>query len=242
MIFSSFGLSMRKPLLFALLSLFVLTASAQVSSDYGYSVGVRAYTLKQMPRIMDELDSRYFTSAPLNGIMLKFNDNQISYRLNGTYYKKSKQFFNNCETCEEANGKLVDYSFNIGFEKNFNYSRIQPYFGADLGYRSNTFTGDLQNRNQLRAERLAQVETGPVQVDASKTGLVLSPFFGIKVSPVAQVSLFVEGNLDFFYSYERQETTLQDAGNTKSLKKYYKSEFLLNPVSAGIQFHFGNNK
>lgn len=233
---------MRKILLFVLLSTLMSVAKGQMSGDYNYSIALRAYSLKQMPKIMNESGSRYFTSTPLNGVMVKFNDNQISYRINGTYYNKSKQFFNNCETCEEANGKLVDYSFKMGFEKNFNYARIQPYFGIDLGYRSNTFTGDVENRNDLKAQSSKVVTENPAQVEASKMGLVITPFLGIKVSPISQVSFFAEGNLDFFYSYERQETTWYDINNTQSLKKYTKSEFLLNPFSVGIQVHLGSNR
>lgn len=232
---------MRKILLFILPFIGLSVAKAQMSGDYNYSIALRAYSIKQMPKIMDEAGSRYFTNALFDGMMVKFNDNQISYRISGNYYSKSRRFFNNCETCEEADGKLVDYSFKIGFEKNFNYSRIQPYFGIDLGYRSNTFTGGLENRNDLRTPD-SQVATTNVEIEASKTGLVITPFLGLKLNPAAWISVFAEGNLDFFYSYERQETTWHDVNNTKSLKKFNKSEFLLNPFSVGIQIHLDNNK
>jgi hypothetical protein len=229
---------MRKALLFVLfLAATSAAAFAQMSGDYNYSVGLRAYTVMQMPKILNESGSKYFTNSRLNGVMVKFNDNQISYRLNGTYYNKSKQFFNNCASCEEANGKLVDYSFKVGFEKNFNYARIQPYFAVDLGYRSNTFSGQTVNRNELKASDMASV-----QIEASKAGFVVTPVLGIKASIAEQISFFAEGNLDFFYSYERQETTLNDAANTQTFKRYYKAEFLLNPFSVGIQVHLGNNK
>lgn len=231
--------------LLVLLSLFGLTATAQVNSDYNYSIGVRAYSLVQMPKILNETNTDYFTNTPVNGAMVKFNDNQISYRLNGTYYNKSKRFYNNCETCEEAAGKLVDYSLKIGFEKNFNYARIQPYFGLDAGYRSNVFTGNLENRNALREAAKptsSPMPMDPEKVEASKSGLVVTPFVGIKISPFPQVSFFAEGNIDYFYSYERQTVTWQDINNTQTLKRYYKSEFLLNPVSVGVQVHLGSNK
>ena len=48
--------------------------------------------------------------------------------------------------------------------------------------------------------------------------------------------------MDYFYSYERQESVTQDANNTRALSKYYKSEFLFNPVSVGLQIHLGNNQ
>ena len=236
---------MRRTLLLVLfLTVTSATAFAQMSGDYNYSIGLRGYTVMQMPRILNESGSKYFTNTTLNGVMVKFNDNQISYRLNGTYYNKSKQFFNNCASCEEANGKLVDYSFKVGFEKNFNYARIQPYFAIDLGYRSNTFSGEMENRNELKAAsaRAVAVDIATVQIEASKMGTVFTPVLGIRVGITNQVSIFAEGNLDFFYSYERQETTWHDANNTQTFKKFYKSEFLLNPFSAGIQIHLGSNK
>lgn len=233
---------MRKTLL--LVSFFIVTSAAfaQTSGDYNYSIGLRAYSLMQMPKILNESDAKHFTNAAFNGVMMKFNDNQISYRLNGTYYNKSKRFFNNCETCEEADGKLIDYTFKVGFEKNFNYSRIQPYFALDLGYRSSTFSGELENRNELRAKSTAQAALTTVNIETSKVGMVITPVFGVKISVIDQLSLFAEGNLDYFYSYERQETTLHDVNNTQTLQKYNKSEFLLNPFSVGIQLHLGSNK
>ncbi|WP_449437232.1 hypothetical protein [Pedobacter steynii] len=103
--------------IFSLFSIISFSAFSQMNGDYNYSIAVRGYTMMQMPRILNETNADSFTDAPLNGIMVKFNDNQISYRINGTFYNKSKRFFNNCETCDEANGKLTDYAFKIGFEK-----------------------------------------------------------------------------------------------------------------------------
>ena len=73
-----------------------------------------------------------------------------------------------------------------------------------------------------------------------KDGLVVTPTIGVKVNPISQISLFVESNLDFFYAYERRESVNQDAENVTDVRKYTKTEYLLNPVSVGIQFHLGN--
>lgn len=144
-------------------------------------------------------------------------------------------------TCEEANGKLMDYSFKIGFEKNFNYAHVQPYFALDIGYRYNRFSGDIENRNDLKAvANAAAAET--LKLETTKSGFVASPVVGVKINPIEQLSVFAEANIEFFYSYERQERTAYDVNNTKSLNKYNKSEFLLNPVSVGIQIHLGSNK
>jgi hypothetical protein len=233
---------MKRLLLLLIFCAITISASSQMSGDYNYSIGARAFTLMQMPKILNESESYDLVQAPYNGAFFKFNDNQISYRIGGTYYNKSKSFYNNCETCEAADGKLTDYSFKVGFEKNFNYSRIQPYFGIDLGYRSNRFSGLIQNNNVLKGAVSKAALDGPTsKVEATKTGLVLAPFLGFKINVIDQMSFFAEANLDYFYSYERQEAVTQDANNTRTLNKFYKSEFLFNPVSIGLQVHLGSN-
>jgi len=233
---------MKRSLLLLFFCALSFCAVAQMSGDYNYSIAVRGYTLMQMPKVLNESESDNLVQAPFNGVMFKFNDNQISYRISGTYYNKSKSFYNNCATCEAADGKLIDYSFKVGFEKNFNYSRIQPYFGIDLGYRSNRFRGLIQNNNELRALSFKGTVDGLASdIEATKTGLVLAPFLGFKINVINQLSLFAEANLDYFYSYERQDAVTQDASNTRTLNKFYKSEFLFNPVSIGLQIHLGSN-
>ena len=232
---------MKKPLLLILFLFTTITAFSQMNGDYNYSIAFRGYSMVEMPKVFNETSSDKFTDAYLNGVMVKFNDNQFSYRLNGTYYNKSKKFFNDCETCQEANGKLLDYSFKVGFEKNFNYSRVQPYFGFDLGYRYSRFKGSLQNKNQLRAMSSDAAIVGQ-DIESIKQGIVVSPVLGVKISPIPQVSVFAEGNLDLFYSFEKQKTILQDIDNTRTVNNDRKTEFLLNPFSVGIQIHLGSNK
>ena len=233
---------MKRSLLLLFFCALSFCAVAQMSGDYNYSIAVRGYTLMQMPKVLNESESDNLVQAPFNGVMFKFNDNQISYRISGTYYNKSKSFYNNCATCEAADGKLIDYSFKVGFEKNFNYSRIQPYFGIDLGYRSNRFRGLIQNNNELKAASSKAIVDGPASdIEATKTGLVLAPFLGFKINVINQLSFFAEANLDYFYSYERQDAVTQDANNTRTLNKFYKSEFLFNPISIGLQIHLGSN-
>ncbi|ATP58009.1 hypothetical protein CPT03_16815 [Pedobacter ginsengisoli] len=232
---------MKKPLLLILFLFTTITAFSQMNGDYNYSIAFRGYSMVEMPKVFNETSSDRFTDAYLNGVMVKFNDNQFSYRLNGTYYNKSKRFFNECETCQEANGKLLDYSFKVGFEKNFNYSRVQPYFGFDLGYRYSRFKGSLQNKNQLRAMSSDAAIVGQ-DIESIKQGIVVSPVLGVKISPIPQLSVFAEGNLDLFYSFEKQKTILQDIDNTRTVNNDRKTEFLLNPFSVGIQIHLGSNK
>jgi len=220
-----------KRLLFSILFLLsASTAFAQVDGNYNYSIGVRAYSLIQLPKILSQVNPQDYNDAYFNGIMLKFNDNQISLRLNGNYFRKDLSFKNQCESCEIATGKVTDYSFKVGFEKSINYAVIQPYFGTDLGFRSSHFIGSNSSINPKSISM-------PYSVDTDKNGFVIAPVLGFKVNPIKQVSFFAETSLDFYYSYERQETIQNDANNTKSFVKYNKWEFLLNPVSIGLQIH-----
>lgn len=220
-----------KRFLASVFCLFISAAAfAQLDGNYNYSIGLRGYTLMQMPKILNQTNSQDYTHAYANGVMIKFNDNQISYRLSGNYFRNNVTFFNQCNTCEIATGHVTDYSFKLGFEKSINYATIQPYFGADAGFRANRFTGENKTNNAKSANL-------PYTVDADKNGFVIAPVLGIKINPIKNVSIFAETSLDFYYSYERQETTQQDASNTRTFVKYNKWEFLLNPVSIGIQVH-----
>ncbi|WP_199140938.1 hypothetical protein [Pedobacter sp. ASV12] len=205
-------------------------AFAQLDGNYNYSIGLRGYSLMQMPKILNQVNSQDYTHTFANGVLIKFNDNQIGYRLSGNYFRNNITFFNQCTNCEIATGKSTDYSFKLGFEKSINYAIIQPYFGADAGFRANRFTGEIKNNN-IKSNSM------PYMADADKNGFVFAPVLGIKINPLKNISIFAETSLDFYYSYERQETTQQDAGNTRTFVKYNKWEFLLNPVSVGIQVH-----
>ncbi|QPH38341.1 hypothetical protein [Pedobacter endophyticus] len=209
------------------LILCTIIARAQTSGDYNYSIGVRAYTLVELPKILNQTSNQTYTSTYGNGILFKFNDNQISYRIGGNYYRNDVSFDNTCANCEIANGKVTDYSFKIGFEKNFNYSKIQPYFAFDLGFRSNRFSGTLSPKGTGFSSKTAE---------ATKNGLVLAPVIGVKVNILPQLLLFAESNLDFYFSYERQDIT-EPSGSGRTVNTYRKLETLLNPVSAGLQFN-----
>ncbi|MBB5622340.1 hypothetical protein HDE69_003415 [Pedobacter cryoconitis] len=221
------------------LLLFSASAYSQSNGEYMYSVGVRGYSYMQMPKIMNQTGNSYL-NASFNSFIIKFNDNLFSYRLNGSYLSRDENFSNNCENCEVLNGKVKDYSFKVGFEKNFTYSKFQPYFALDLGYRSNKFDGTSTNINPILNSSNAVMPVPPNEVIATKEGFTITPVLGIKISPVKQISIFVETNLEFYYSYERQESVPQDALNVRSLNRFHKTEYLLNPVSVGIQFHIGN--
>lgn len=233
---------MIKRLLIILLLLSGGKAFSQMTTDYNYSIAVRGYGSMQMPKLFNETDPVQLINTYFSGLMVKFNDNQIDYRLGGSYIRQSKTFYNNCNTCEVVTGKVTDYTFKVGFEKNLNYSRVQPYIGVDLGYRANRFIGTSQNINALKAQLLAAEAEVLNRVESSKNGVMLSPVVGIKVNLLPQLSFFIESSLDFYYSYERQQSVTEDVNNSRSLSRTNKSEFLLNPISIGLALHLGGNK
>ncbi|MCX2453394.1 hypothetical protein OQX61_19140 [Pedobacter sp. PLR] len=233
---------MKKQLLILMLVFSGGTAFSQMNSDYNYSITSRGYGSMQMPKLFNETDPVRYINTYFSGLMVKFNDNQINYRLGGSYIKQSKTFYNNCNNCDIVKGDVTDYTFKVGFEKNMNFARVQPYIGADVGYRSNRFIGVAENVNALKAEQASAVKLPPVKMETSKNGFILSPVIGIKVHPTPQFTVFVESSLDFFYSYERQEGVTEDANNYRSLTRTNKSEFLLNPILVGVSFHIGSNK
>lgn len=230
---------MKKNLLVALSLFLCTTAFSQISGDYNYSIAVRGYNVMQMPKILNQKKNEELKDVSFNGGMLKFNDNQISYRFGGSIIKRDVKVVNNCANCEEANGKMKDLNFTVGFEKSLNFSRIQPYFGFDIGFRENKFDGVMVSKNALATQ--AGV-LDPDIVETSKTGFTAAPLIGIKVNPLPQLTLFAESSIQWFYSYERQERVTQDINNARTLNKYNKSEFLLNAVSVGLQVNIGSSR
>ena len=213
---------MKKILLCLFFVLVSFLTKAQVDGSFNNSLSVRALGIMQVPKIQNESKKDNYVNNYLNSIMLKFNDNQISYRLSGSYYK------DDIDVSESDNGRgeIQDYSIKMGFEKNFNYGVVQPYFVADLGYRSHEFEGLINNS---------------VDTKVSKHGFTFAPGFGLKLNLLRQLTIFAEGNIEFFYFQNKLERT-QEGSTDRNINKNYQSQFLLNPLNTGVQFHFGNNR
>lgn len=200
---------------------------------YMYTIGLKVYSIEEFPKILNQIDPNTLRHTVLNGLFVKLNDNQISYRLSANYYNEDISFRNECEECEEANGKVKDFSTRIGFEKNFIYGTVQPYLAFDIGYRRNSFKGDVRNASSLDY-------TSPYEVSTLKNGLSMSPNFGLKISPTNHITLAVETGITLLYSYEKQERVYDDAGRTRTFSQFNKWEFLLRPVSmVSLQYNFG---
>jgi hypothetical protein len=207
--------------------------STQSSSQqlFMYSIGVKAFSIEEFPKILNQTNSDMLMNTYMSGVFLKVNDNQISYRLSANFFNKDLSFNNQCDSCEQANGKLKDFSTRIGFEKNFVYGIVQPYLAFDLGYRRSGFKGDV---NPAVANT-----TNPYQVTTLKNGLLMSPGFGVKLNLINHFTLAVETGVGLLYSYEKQER-VDDKSKARTFDSFKKWEFLLKPVSlASIQYNFG---
>ena len=181
--------------------------------------------------MLHQTDDHNFMSSAFSSYLIKFNHNLFSYRLNGSYLNKSVSFSNNCEGCALAHGKVKDYSFKTGFEKNFIYGGVQPYIAFDLGYRSNEFNRDMQD---ITAQDLISA--------SRKRGLTITPSLGIKISPIREVSFFAEGNVEYFYAWGKESSVSPEDPASRTATKFKKGEYLFNPVSVGIQVHLGKTK
>ena len=200
---------------------------------YMYTIAFKAFSLEEFPKILNQVNSDEYLSSFGSGLLLKLNDNQISYRIAGNFYSKDITFKNECEECEEANGQMKDFSTRIGFEKNFVYGAVQPYLAFDVGYRRNSFEGEVKNATALNY-------TNPYTVNTLKNGLLMSPNLGFKINPVSHFTLALEAGMGLLYSYEKQERVYQDMNRTRTFNEFRKWEFLLRPVSmVSLQYNFG---
>jgi hypothetical protein len=204
---------------------------AQQDGDASHSIAIKAYNYSSLPKMLNQSENRRYISTGFNSLMVKFNNNLYSYRLSGSYYDKSIEFSNNCDNCGLAAGKVKDYTFKAGFEKNFNYGPVQPYIGFDMGYRSNEFNG-----------RINTADPQSLVAGARKRGFTLSPLLGVKFSPVKLISLFAEGNAEYFYAWGKETTNLPGNSEGGNSHKFNKGEYLYNPISVGIQIHLTRQK
>jgi hypothetical protein len=205
-----------------------LNSFSQINGNYSYSIAVKAFSIIEAPKIFNQ-DSERYLSGKISGGVFKLNDNQVSYRITGNFMERDLSFNNNCMNCDLAWGRVKDYVFKIGFEKSFNYAHIQPYFAIDMGYRFNRFKGFISAINDQRS--IAAVH----YLEDTKSGGTIMPGIGID-----QISIFIESGIEFYYAYVRQETTSQDVSASKKLIRFNRGEFLLNPISIGVQIQLGN--
>ncbi|QNL50355.1 hypothetical protein H8S90_01635 [Olivibacter sp. SDN3] len=197
------------------------------SSEFMYSVALRAFALEQFPQIFNNPEREQFYSSAFNGLTFKFNDNQISYRITGIYFNNDVSSNKNCLNCEQIGGKLQNTALKIGFEKNITYTRIQPYFGLDIGY---------MNQKYAREEYNSLAEQSQQEVIDRKNSALASPFIGIKFNVLPYLTVVAESNFTIAYSYQKTER----ASSPDTPHSREKWEYFFAPVgSLGIQFNFG---
>ena len=214
----------------------ILSSKKNIStSDYNYAVGIKIFSLEQFPKILNQVDSYQFRESFFNGIIAKINDNQLSYRLSGSFFRKNISFTNECKNCETATGKLTDYFFKIGFEKNLTYSRLQPYYGIDLGFRKNLFNGTSSGA-------INTTSNTSYAITAEKNSAILSPVLGLKYNVIDHFVFSVESSVDLLLDHERQSKKYNDASNTFSNQSRYRWDLLQKPVGfLSIQYYFSSN-
>ncbi|MBB5634640.1 hypothetical protein HDE68_000525 [Pedobacter cryoconitis] len=223
---------MKQGLLSTCLFLFLsLHAFSQANSIY--SLGLSAFSILQLPRIADQNPLKYIHTS-INGGIFKIDDRQINYRLSGRFLNQSIDFQNDCNNCNIDQGKVTDYEVKLGFEKSISYSWIQPYFAFDIGYRYNRFQG-IQNTVNLQ-----RVTASVSQLETTKSGLVLVPSLGIRITPIEMLSLFAEGSLEFYYSSLHTRLITQNSSALMTENSEAKKEFLFSPLTVGIQIHLGS--
>ncbi len=226
---------MKKYLSLCLLLCAFLTTKAQYQNDFNYSVGFKMLGYEQFPSVFNREDNgNMLLLTKVNGLSFKFNDNQISYRFLGSYYRDKNYSFNNdCASCELANGRFEDLYIKTGFEKNIIFGRIQPYFGFDIGFRRTSFDGTVKN---LIANNAAL----NYEATSEKNGGILSPLLGLKVNVIGNITLAAEANLDVVFSFEKQEKVFADQAKTRTVENYRRWEFLPQPLGQlSLQFNFG---
>lgn len=198
--------------------------------DYWYTVAVRTYGYEQFPQLLNQAELP-FLSSYFNGILFKYNDNQIGYRLQGNYFDRDIAFENECKGCARASGRLQNITIKVGMEKSINYSRLQPYFGADIGFMAQKFRGS--STNYTSAEQVFNEDT--------KNAALFSPFIGFKLYLIPRVAIGAEANFNIAYSYQKLNAYAEETRvGPPTQSRRYKWEYFFAPLaSVSLQYSFG---
>ncbi|WP_442794726.1 hypothetical protein [Pelobium manganitolerans] len=209
-------------------------ASAQSQSNSTYSIGLKMFALEEQPKLLNEVrnNTKYYSSA-LNGLMLKINDNQISYRFAAyTFKEKDYTFRNQCSTCEIVSGNYNSLDIKIGFERSIIYSRLQPYYGLELGYKNVEFGGVSADANSK----------APIyNVNIEKNGVTLNPFLGLKLNVINAITIGAEAGFDIIRTHDK-ETKTQLNSTLISNSNFDRWQYASRPLARlSLQFNFGRD-
>lgn len=222
---------MKRISTFIFLTFISTTVFSQSQNDYSYSAGIDLFSYAEYPKLLNEVrSSESYRATGFKGLVFKFNDNQISYRLLGTIYSNDDYSFKNiCTDCETVNGKFKQFSAKLGFERNIIYGVVQPFYGLDLGFKKISFSGTSRDQSNVPL----------YDVEIEKNGGVIYPFLGFKVNLIkARVTFSAEAGIDMLYSHDKETKT--DNGNPPDINNYKRWGFYNKPLGMlGLQFNFG---
>lgn len=199
------------------------------NTDYWYTIAVRTFAYEQFPQLLNQPSGQPFHSSYFNGLLFKINDNQISYRLQAAYFDHNTKFDNECDGCTpQVAGKLQNTTAKIGAEKSLNYSRFQPYFGADVGFMVQRFSTKGFDNLSVFAED-------------NKNALLVSPFVGVKLYIVPRVAVGAEANFNLAYTYQKMNSYGDPSfTGAPNQTKRYRWEYFFGPLAAiTVQYSFG---
>lgn len=220
------------PILF--FQIFAITCLAQSQSDSNYSLGIKLLSIDEQPKLLNEIrDNSKFYNRSFNGYMLKINDNQISYRfLISTFKEKDYSFTNECSNCEIVNGAYKSLELRTGFERSLIYSKFQPFYGIDLGYKKATFDGTSKDKTS---------DAFKYNTNIDKNGVSFTPFIGVKYNFVRSVTLSAEAGFDFIYTSDKEIKT-SSSNAMISVNNFNRWQYNSRPLAQlSLQFNFGRD-
>ncbi len=225
---------MKKLSLLIFLLAFTITGFAQSQSDSNYSIGLNLLSIDEQPKLLNEVrDNGKFYASGLNGLILKINDNQISYRFSAQTFKKTDySFTNECSNCEITKGKYNSLALKVGFERSISYTRLQPFYGLDLGFKKANFDGSSQDKS---------TSTFLYNVNIEKNAITANPFIGLKFNIIKALTLSAEAGFDFIKTYDKETKT--SANNTLiSNNNFDRWQYNSRPLAQlSLQFNFGSD-
>ncbi len=225
---------MKKLLPLLIFQLFAVASFAQSQSDSNYSIGIKLLAVDEQPKLLNEVrdNSKFYTSG-LNGVMLKINDNQISYRFSAYTFKENDySFTNGCTNCETVNGKYNSLDLKIGFERSLIYSRLQPFYGMDLGYKRANFDGTASDKT---------TSNFLYNVNIEKNAATVNPFIGLKYNVLRALTISAEAGFDFIRTSDKEIKT-QENNTLISSNNFIRFQYNSRPLAQlSLQYNFGRD-
>lgn len=225
---------MKKRSLLIILLACSIAGFAQSQSDSNYSIGIKLLSVDEQPELLNEIrDNSTFYTSGFNGLMLKINDNQISYRFSANTFKKSDySFTNECSNCETVMGEYNSLDLKVGFERSLSYSRLQPFYGLDIGFKKANFEGTSQDK----------ASSAPLyNVNVKKNAITVNPFIGLKFNIIRALTISAEAGFDFLKTYDK-ETKTTSSNTLISVNNFDRWQYNSRPLAQlSLQFNFGRD-